>query len=121
VIGMKRKKPINSNRRGKVGERELAAFLREHGFEEARRGVQYSGGGDSPDVVGIPGYHLECKRTERTDLHAWMAQATNDSAGTGKVPVVAHRRNRSEWIAILPLEALLALIPKPDYQEPEEW
>jgi hypothetical protein len=41
---------MDSRRKGKVGEREFAALLREHGFD-ARRGVQYSGGVDSPDVV----------------------------------------------------------------------
>lgn len=101
-------KRINSNRKGKQGERELAKFLRDLGFD-ARRGQQYEGGSDSPDVVtDIPGVHLECKRQEKGNLYLWLDQAKRDAA-EGKVPVVAHRKNAREWVAILPLEALLEL------------
>jgi Holliday junction resolvase len=103
---------INSKIKGKIGELELAAFLREHGFEEARRGVQYSGGNDSPDIVGLPGFHIECKRTERGSLYDWLAQAQSDAAGSGRVPFVAHRKNRREWVAILGLEDFLNLVRK---------
>ena len=41
---------MNSRQKGKVGEREFAALLRVQGFD-ARRGVQFCGGVDSPDVV----------------------------------------------------------------------
>ncbi len=100
---------MNSRTKGKNGELELAAFLREHGFE-ARRGQQFSGGGDSPDVVhNIPGVHLECKRVEQGNLYDWMAQAIRD-ANPADIPVVAHRRNRRDWVAILPLENLLDLL-----------
>jgi Holliday junction resolvase len=100
---------VNSRAKGKNGELELAAFLREHGFE-ARRGQQFSGGDDSPDVVhDIPGVHIECKRVEQGNLYDWLAQAKRD-ARSGTIPLVAHRRNRQEWVAILPLEDLLALL-----------
>ncbi len=101
---------MNSRMKGKVGELELAKFLREHGFDEARRGVQYSGGGDSPDIVGLPGFHVECKRTERGSLYEWLEQARRDSEGTGRVPLVAHRKSHREWVAILPLTDLLRMI-----------
>lgn len=103
--------PINSRNKGKVGELELAAFLKERGFPEARRGQQYHGGGDSPDVVvpGLEELHLECKRVEAGSLYKWLAQAKRDAAA-GKIPVVAHRKNREEWVAILPLSDLLTLM-----------
>lgn len=101
---------MNSRAKGKVGELELAAFLRENGFEDAKRGVQYRGGGDSPDVVGIAGFHVECKRVEAGNLYSWLDQASADSAGTGRVPLVAHRRNRRQWVAILPLDEFLKII-----------
>ena len=100
---------MNSRAKGKAGELELAKFLREHGFDEARRGVQYSGGGDSPDVVGLPGFHIECKRTERGSLYDWLAQATRDAAAD-RVPTVAHRKSRQEWVAILRLEDFLDIV-----------
>ena len=99
---------LNSRDKGARGERELADFLRQHGVD-ARRGQQFHGGPGSPDVVAdIPGVHLECKRVEKGSLYDWMAQATRDAGG--KIPVVAHRRNNKEWVAILPLKDLLYLI-----------
>ena len=105
---------MNSRAMGVVGERELAALLREYGFE-ARRGQQYSGGGDSPDVIGLPGFHVECKRVEAGSLYTWLAQAKRDSAGTNLVPLVCHRRNHNEWVAILRLEDFLKMIQR------EQW
>jgi Holliday junction resolvase len=100
---------INSIEKGKAGERELSHFLHEHGFP-ARRGQQHSGGADSPDVIceGLDDIHFECKRVERGALEAWMAQAKRD-CGT-RIPVVAHRRNRGQWVASLPLEDFLKLL-----------
>lgn len=103
----KPKKRINSRQKGAAGERELAEFLRQHGYE-ARRGQQFSGGGDSPDVVtNLEGVHIENKRVESGNLYNWLAQAQRDA--NGKVPLVTHRRNGKEWVAIMRLEDLLKL------------
>lgn len=95
-----------SKRKGAVGERELASVLREHGYD-AHRGVQYHGGPDSPDVVGLPGLHIECKRTERFDLYGALAQAQADAGE--RIPVVMHRRNLHRWTAVLLLEDFLTI------------
>jgi Holliday junction resolvase len=110
---------MNSRDKGKRGELELAAFLREHGFDEARRGQQFHGGGDSPDVVGVPGWHFECKRIEAGNLYNWLDQAKRDCS-PDRLPVVAHRRNGRDWVAILPLTAFMTLIAPP-LKEPETW
>jgi len=100
---------MNSRAKGARGERELAEWLRERGVS-ARRGQQFSGGTESPDVVtDLKHVHFECKRVEAGNPYDWLAQAQRD-AGTNKIPVVAHKRNRKEWIAILPLEELLWLL-----------
>lgn len=104
--------------KGKAGEREFAALLREYGYAEARRGQQHSGGGDSPDVVGVPGVHFECKRTERLRLYEAVDQARHDSAGTGRMPIVAHRCNndrkpnscRGDWLFVLGADDLFRLL-----------
>lgn len=103
--------PINSRNKGKVGELELVSFLKDHGYGEAFRGQQFHGGADSPDVVvpGLEGVHFECKRVEKGNLYDWLKQAKRDSA-EGEIPVVAHRKNREDWVAILPLEDLLSLL-----------
>ena len=48
------------------------------------------------------------KRTERLNLYAAMEQATLD-AGTDDVPVVLHRKNKQQWVAIVPLDQLMQL------------
>lgn len=98
---------MNSRRKGKGGELELAAILRGHGYD-AHRGQQYRGGGDSPDVTGLPGVHIECKRVERLDLDAAFEQATRDAA-PGEVPAVFHRRNGKPWKVTVSLEDFLRL------------
>lgn len=100
----------NSRNKGVDGELELAKRLRECGFD-ARRGQQFSGGADSPDVVSndLAAFHIECKRVERTLLYEWLDQATRD-AGPDKVPVVMHRRSRKPWVVILTLEDFLTLV-----------
>lgn len=102
--------PINSRRKGAYGERELAAFLSDYGIT-ARRGQQFAGGSDSPDVIhSLDGIHFECKRVERGSVGAWLDQAIADA--DGKVPVVAHRSNRRPWMATLLLSDLLYLLGK---------
>jgi len=97
-----------SRDKGKRGEREAAKAIVEHLEIDARRGQQFAGGGDSPDVViGLPGVHVEVKRTETLSVYKAMEQARDDA--DGKVPLVLHRRNKREWLAIVPLADLMAL------------
>ena len=92
--------------KGKQGEREVSKIAREHGFTDARRGQQYHGGGDSPDVIGIPGIHPEVKRVEKLNLKAAMDQSVRDAAD-GEIPVVIHRRSREPWYITLSYESFL--------------
>lgn len=67
---------------------------------DAKRGVQYQGGTESPDVVHtIPDMHIEVKRCERVQIHQWMEQAIRDAGGS--VPTVMHRKNGTEWLLTL--------------------
>lgn len=93
-----------------MGEREFAAVLKAAGFD-ARRGQQFHGGAGSPDVVctDLPGVHFEVKRVQSGNPYIWFEQATKD-AGPLKMPVVAHRKNGKEWLAILSMDDLLVLL-----------
>lgn len=110
---------INSKQKGSRGERELRDVLRKYGYQ-ARRGQQYSGTPDSPDVKSnIPNHHIEVKRTESLSVYKALEQAKADKR-ENEVPLVAHRRSRKEWIAILPLEDYMNLLVKvypPEEQE----
>lgn len=92
----------SSREKGKRGERELSRALNGLGFD-TRRGQQFNGADGSADVVGLPGIHVECKRTESFRLWDALAQARRD-ARDGEVPVVMHRRNDCPWVAVMELE-----------------
>lgn len=97
-----------SREKGKRGERELAALFRKYGYG-ARRGQQFAGSPDSPDVVtDLEWLHVECKRTEVLNVYKALEQAETD-AGM-KLPVVFHRKNKQPWVAILRAEEFLSLI-----------
>lgn len=91
----------NSCAKGKVGELEWAAKLREEGYG-ARRGVQYEGGSDSPDVVceALPQLHFEVKRTERLRIYDAIEQAETEKRDD-QIAVVAHRQNHHPWLVVL--------------------
>ena len=108
--------PMNSRRKGKVGEREFAALLRAEGFD-ARRGQQFAGGADSPDVVSeaLAWLHVEVKRTQALNLADACAQAEGDCgrgapAGQKKPWVVAHRRNHAPWLITMTAEVFFQFI-----------
>jgi len=88
---------MNSCQKGKRGERAWRDELVAHGYH-ARRGQQFAGTPDSPDVVcvDLPDYHFEVKAVEHLNLAVAMAQAVGDAGE--KVPVVAHKRNRGDWL-----------------------
>lgn len=94
---------MNSRDKGKRGEREFAALLSEHGFQ-ARRGQQFSGGADSPDVVSeaLAWLHVEVKRVQNLNLTDACVQAEGDCGG--KPWIVAHRRNHAPWLITMRAE-----------------
>lgn len=94
-----------SRRKGCRGELEAAAELRRLFRVEARRGRQFQGGDDSPDVkAAIPGVHVEVKRLEALRLYPALEQAIADAGEN--VPIVLHRTNCHPWVAILRLDDL---------------
>lgn len=93
-----------SRRKGASGEREIAAILTEYGYN-TRRGIQAAG---EPDVIGLPGIHIEVKRREKLALEDWMAQAKRD-AKPREMPAVFHRKNRGEWLVSLPLDVFMTI------------
>lgn len=101
---------INSRAKGAAGEREFAKYLTESGFS-ARRGCQFSGSPDSPDVVcpALTNIHWEIKRVERLNVDAAMAQAIRDSKGQ-RTPVVAHRKNNADWLITLRADDFFSFI-----------
>ena len=103
---------MNSKRKGKRGELELARELKRHGYD-VHRSVQYNGRiqeGD-PDLTGLPGIHIECKRVERLNIQDAMEQAVRDHKDD-EMPAVFHRKNRGQWMVTMQLEDWIQLYSK---------
>lgn len=97
----------NSRRKGAQGERELASVLRQHGYD-CHRGMQYKGSPDSPDVVGLPNIHIECKRVEKLNIYDAIDQSRRDS-GESELPAVFHRKNNCDWLVTMRLDDWMKL------------
>ena len=97
-----------SQRKGRAAELELARTLQAHGYNvEAGRARSY---GEVPDLSGLPGVHIECKRAETLRLSEWMAQAERDAQRFGDgLPAIFFRRSRSPWCVVMKLEDWLNL------------
>lgn len=100
-----------SRDKGKAGEREFARLCRQYGYD-THRTEQYRGNtGDAGDVEGLPGIHVEVKRTEQLRIMDYMAQSTHDAiaAGKGDIPIVAWRKNNCLWLVILGFDDFMKL------------
>ncbi len=96
---------LRSRNKGKRGEREAAAEIARLFRVDARRGRQFSGSEDSPDIrTSIPHVHFEVKRAEAFRLYESLAQAVRDAGEN--TPVVLHKQNRQPWVAVVRLEDL---------------
>ena len=93
----------NSRKKGKRGELEWCKVCKDYGYD-ARRTAQYCGNtGEAADCIGLPHIHQEIKRVESLNIHKAMQQAARDAdaAGRGEIPIVAHRRNGTEWLVTM--------------------
>ena len=96
---------INSKDKGKRGELEWVKVCRANGFDSVRRTAQYCGNtGDASDCIGLRGIHQEIKRNERLNIHEAMEQAKRDSKDSNNMPIVAHRKNNTEWLVTMRAE-----------------
>lgn len=100
--------PINSKQKGARGEREVRDLLIRFGYD-ARRGQQFAGNPDSPDVISnLEGIHIEAKFVESLNLYKAFEQAERDCGG--KCPTVWHRKTRSPWLITMKAEDFLAML-----------
>ena len=108
-----------SQRKGRAGELELARLLQEYGYNvEPGRAVSY---GSTPDIVGLPGVHIECKRAEQLRPYSWLEQAERDAVRFGDgLPAVFFRRSRSPWLVVMKLGDWMALYDRQEAAETGE-
>ena len=100
--------------KGKVGEREAAALIRQHTGWAATRRVR-NGAGDS-DLIGVPGWSVEVKRrasASRAQIAQWWSQCV-EQAGWD-LPVLLYRLDRCSWRVVWPLAVNLRI------QHADQW
>ena len=94
---------MNSQKKGKRGEREFAKILNKIFGSNVRRTPQSGGLSFKGDIIDIDPdsilstIHFEIKRQESLNIWKAYTQAVLDSRGTNKIPVVAHRKNNTGW------------------------
>ena len=98
----------SSQAKGRRGEIELAQYLRAHGFPTAQPGAALNYG-TQPDITGVDGLHIECKRHEKLEVNKWYTQAVTDSERMKDgAPVVMFRQNRGQWMVVISLSDFIA-------------
>jgi hypothetical protein len=99
----------NSRQKGKRGELDAADALRRLFSWTARRTQQFKGTSDSSDVevAETPDAFWEVKREER--LNVFKAMDTAVAEAGPKLPVLMHRRNRTDWLVTVRLADLVRL------------
>ena len=103
-----------SREKGKRGERWLANYLKEKGYD-ARRSAQFCGNnGGAADVVGLPHIRLEAKWCERVQIRVWYEQAKRDAEAAGKedIPIVVHKVSRQIPLVTMSLDDFMKLYEK---------
>ena len=99
----------SSQRKGREAELELVKVLHGFGFESVQAGEPVSYG-STPDLVGLPGIHIEGKRCEQLRRSEWMKQAERDAARfQDGVAVIFHRRNREPWMVTMNLDDFMKI------------
>jgi len=102
---------LNARQKGARFERQVAEYLRHKGFE-ARRGQQFSGSPDSPDVVSDFPLHIEAKAVEKLNLDKAFEQAVSECGD--RPPCVIHKKNRKEILITLRLDDFIPFTRRAD-------
>jgi Holliday junction resolvase len=98
----------SQQRKGADGEKELVEILNAYGYHVTWGGSQTYG--TVPDVSGLHGIHIECKRVEKLNVPKAMEQSVIDSIKfQDGLPALFHRRNRQPWLVTMRLDDWMRL------------
>jgi len=94
----------NAREKGKRGEREWSKTLNSLlPGSNARRGRQYKGTAESPDVISDLPIHWEVKRRQSFNVHRAVS-ACRDECSVNRWPAVAHRKDNERWLVSMDAE-----------------
>lgn len=97
-----------SRAKGVRGEREARDIIRAWGID-ARRGRQYAGHPDAPDIVCAADLYIEAKWRKAGHPAKWLEEAAA-MAPLNHVPVVIHKRPRGRVLVTLDAEHVPAFV-----------
>jgi Holliday junction resolvase len=99
----------NSRQKGKRGEREVVDLLKRYGFD-ARRGQQFKGTSDSPDVIhNMTGFFIEVKHRQALNLYDTIEKADGEKP-EGETSLIFHRKNQKRWLVTMDAEEFMSLM-----------
>lgn len=102
----------NSRQKGKRMELEVVHLLEKYGFN-ARRGQQFKGTEDSPDVIhDMTGMFIEVKAREQfsiNDLYKTLDQAQEEAA-KGEDALLFYTKNRKPWLVVMDAERFMEIM-----------
>jgi hypothetical protein len=107
---------LKSRTKGKAGEREIAAIIRDLTGWDIKRKVRQREG--ESDLEGVEGWCIEVKRHKtatRAEIREWWGQAQHQAIiATGdQKPVLFYRKDRDDW------RAVWQLYPAPAFSTPD--
>jgi|TARA_R100001530_G_C4179974_1_gene119138 hypothetical protein len=109
---------VNSNRKGKRGELEVARTINKKFDSNVRRTPNSGGLSIKGDIIDINpdsplyNYHFEIKNTQKVLMTKWWKQATDDCR-RGKTPVLIFKMNHN-WHSVLDFDDFLNTIKEID-------
>ena len=99
---------VHSKNKGKAFELKVSHMIKDFGFA-ARRGQQFQGTPESPDIISELPFNFECKAVEKLNLWDAWEQAKSDS-GASEMPAVVFKRNRSDILICMEFSDLLGIM-----------
>jgi hypothetical protein len=109
-----------SKQRGTAWESRVVSFLQEHGWPHAERRALH-GSQDKGDILGIPGWVIECKNASRLELAEWVKelQAEIRNARTAHGALWLKRRGKTsaaDAYVVLDGQTFVELLKAAGYQ-----
>lgn len=108
---------MKSRMKGKSGEREIAALIRDLTGWNVRRKVRQLDG--ESDLEGVPHFSVEVKRhatATRADIRGWWEQTREQAMAESKVPVLFYRKDRDDWRAVWSAASMIGGSDWPEYE-----
>ncbi len=107
-----------ARRKGHQWERDVVRLFATIFGSVVRRGLQFRDGSDAPDVVGVPGWWIECKKGRRPNPVGALRQAIIAAGSSLLRPVAICREDGSEPTATLLLADFILLLRQVEVAKP---